>query len=120
MDNKYGLVLDGEIAVGHFVFSTPEDNAGQRQLMKLDLNSGYIDITNGRTKNIRCLLVEKIPNEQVNDPRLSTISNPLCVKIIEDFGIGTIEGKFLLSDRMAHYKNALFTKMPKKLNSKLN
>ncbi len=120
MDNKYGLVLDGETAVGHFVFSTPEDNTGQRQLMKLDLNPGYIDITNGRTKNIRCILVEKISDEQVNDPKLSVIPNPLCVKIIEDFGIGIIEGKFSLNNRVAHYKNALFTKLPKKLNSKLN
>lgn len=120
MDSKYGLVLDGETAVGYFVFSTKEDNAGQRQLMKLDLNSNYVDISNGRTKNIRCLLVEKVPIEQINDSRLSAISNPLCVKIIEDFGLGTIEGRFLISDRVAHYQNALFTKMPKKLNSKLN
>src|SRR5689334_23177864 len=120
MDNKYGLILDGEIAVGYFAFSTAEDKYGQRQLIKLDLNSMYIDIPSSKSKNIRCMLVEKIPLDQVNDPQVSAIPNPLCVKILEDFGVGTIEGKFLLSNRMAHYQNAIFTKSPKKLNPKLN
>lgn len=120
MDNKYGLVLDGEVAVGRFVFSTEENAYGQRQIMKLDLNSNYVDVSNGRTKNLRCLLVEKVSEDQINSQKINLIENPLCVKILEDLGVGTIEGKFSMDDKMAHYQKALFVKAKQQLNSKLN
>lgn len=120
MDNTYGIVLDGEIAVGQFVFVTKEDNSGQRQVMKLDINPMYVDVSNGKTrKSLRCLLVEKIPEDEVkNIP--PEVKNPLCVKILEDLGVGTFEGKVMLDEKQAHYQRALFVKTPKKLNPKLN
>lgn len=119
MDNKYGLVLDGELAVGKFVFSTNEDKSGQRQIMKLDLNLTYVDVTNGRTKHpLRCMIVEKIPDDQVQN--MPDIPNPICIKILEDFGMGIIEGKVLFDNSQAHYQKALFVKNPIKLNPKLN
>lgn len=120
MDNRYGIVLDGEIAVGEFVFSTTENDHGQRQLIKLTLNSGYVDIVNGKSKNVRCLIVEKISKEEVNDPNADKIFNPLCVKIVEDFGVGVIEGRCMIDNRTAQYQNAIFIRNPKKLNNKLN
>lgn len=121
MDNKYGLVLDGEVAVGQFVFSTEESESGQRQIMRLDLNSTYIDVTNGQSKQaLRCILVEKISKDQINDTKVNNIPNPLCVKILEDFGIGVINGKFMIDNQVAHYQTALFTKNQPKLNPKLN
>lgn len=120
MDNKYGLVLDGEIAIGEFVFSTNEDASGHRQFFKLDLNSSYVHLPSGRTTNVRCILVEKISEKQVNDPNVKLIVNPLCVKIVEDFGIGTIEGRCMIDNQMAHYQNANFIRNQKKLNSNLN
>lgn len=120
MDNKYGIVLDGEIAIGEFVFSTTENDHGQRQLIKLTLNSGYVDIVNGQSKNVRCLLVEKISKKDVNDPNANKIVNPLCIKIIEDFGLGIIEGRCMIDNKTARYQSAVFIRNPPKLNNKLN
>lgn len=120
MDNKYGLVLDGDVAVGKFVFTTDENDSGQREILKLDLNATYVDISNGHTKTLRCLLVEKIPKEQVNDPRLSSIDNHLCINVLEDLGVGIIMGKFMMDNQQAHYQKATFVRTPKKLNPKLN
>lgn len=122
IENKtaYGIVLDGEVAVGKFVFITEEDKSGQRQVMKLDLNQMYVDITNGKTrKYLKCILVEDIPeNEIKNVP--SEMKNPLCVKILADLGIGMFQGKVILDSEQAHYQKAVFSKLQPKLNPKLN
>lgn len=117
--------MDGEFAVGKFVFSTNEDKSGQRQIMKLVLNLTCIDITNGKSKfPLRCMLVEKVSDDIVktlsNIPDLSDIPNPICIKILEDFGSGTIEGKPLFNNEEAYYQTAVFMKNPIKLNPKLN
>lgn len=118
-NNTYGIVLDGDTAVGKFVFITDEDKSGQREIMKLDINPSYVDICNGKTKNLRCLLVEDIPEDQIKDipPEMK---NPLAVKILADLGVGTLQGKVVLDEQQAHYQRAVFSKNPKALNPKMN
>ena len=122
IENKttYGIVLDGEVAVGRFVFITEEDKSGQRQVMKLDLNSMYVDITNGKTrKYLKCILVEDIPAEEIEDVSPDT-KNPLLVKILADLGVGIFQGKVELDSEQAHYQKAVFSKLQTKLDTKLN
>lgn len=120
MNNAYGIILDGDIAVGKFVFITEEDKSGQREIMKLDIHPMYVDIRNGKiNKHLRCLLVENIPEDLTKN--LSTeLQNPLSVKILADLGIGTVHGKVSLNENQAHYHRAVFSKVPKILNPKLN
>lgn len=120
MNNTYGIVLDGEVAVGKFVFITDEDKSGQREIMKLDINPMYVDICNGKTrKNLRCLLVEDIPEDQIKNIPIE-IKNPLAVRILADLGVGIMQGKVVLNENQAHYQKATFSKAPKILNPKLN
>lgn len=117
-NNTYGIVLDGKTAVGKFVFITEEDKFGQREIMKLDISPIYIDICNGKTnKHLRFFLVEDIvKNQNVT----VEIDNQLTVNILADLGIGMIQGKFVLDENQAHYKKAVFNKIPKILNPKFN
>lgn len=118
MDTKYGLILDGLIAVGKFAFCTEEDKHGQRQILKMDINSNYVDISNGSTKELKYILVEDISKNDEN--KINTISNPLYCKIVEDLGTGTIQGKFMVDVGTVHYNNAIFTKSKPKINRNLN
>lgn len=120
MNNAYGIVLDGDVAVGKFVFITDEDKSGQREIMKLDINPVYVDICSGKIrKNLRCLLVEDIPEDQIKNVP-PEMKNPLAVKILADLGVGTVQGKVVLDENQAHYQKAVFSKIPKHLNPKLN
>ena len=119
MNNSYGIILDGEVAVGRFVFITEEDKSGQRQIMKLDINPTYVDVCSGKTKSLRCLLVEQ-SSEDNKQNETSEIKNPISVKILKDLGVGNFEGKVVFDEKQAHYQKAVFNKTPEKLNKKFN